>query len=144
MPGRRFRLSVHRKNEERKKYACRALPVSIELTKEVMVFRVSISLVLLKYVVSLPIGIYLSTPVMSPQALRARLEAKALPPTWVVVPPSSPTIESLVLCKLRYDSSHSIANVFFTVTINCILSMHLHNINNSYIYKGGNRNHTII
>ena len=48
MPGRWFRLSVHRKNEERKKHVSKALPVSIKLTKEVMVFRVSIPLAVLK------------------------------------------------------------------------------------------------
>ena len=120
MPGRRFRLSVHRKNEER---TCKALPVSIELTREVMVFRVSIPLILLKYVVSLPISIYLSSPVVSPQALRARLQTRALPPSWVIAPAS--TMDSLVLCKLRYDSSHSIADVLFIITINCHLGWHV-------------------
>ena len=89
MPGRRFRLSVHRKNEER---TCKALPVSIELTREVMVFWVSIPLILLKYVVSF--SIYLSSPVVSPQALRARLQTRALPPSWVIAPAS--TMDSLV------------------------------------------------
>ena len=110
MPGRPFRFSVHRKNEERKKYACKALPVSIKLTKEVMAFRVSISL-------SLPIGVYLSTPVVSLQALQTRLQTTALPPSWIIAPSSSP--ESLVLCKLSYDSSHSIASGSFMVTIDC-------------------------
>ena len=47
------------RNEGRKS-ACSTLPVSIEVTREVMVFRVSIPLVLLKCLVSLPISIYLS------------------------------------------------------------------------------------
>jgi len=81
-----------------------------------MVFRVSIPLTLLKFVVSLPVSIYLSTPVVSLQALQARLQKRALPPSWVLAPAS--TVDSLVLCKLRYDSSHSIVDVLFTVTIN--------------------------
>ena len=65
---------------------------------------------------SLPISIYHSMPVVSLQALQARLQKRALPPSWVVAPAS--TVDSLVLCKLRYDSSHSIVDVLFTVTIN--------------------------
>ena len=125
MPGRLFRLSVHRKNEERKKYACKSLPVSIGLSKEFMVFKLSISLVLLKYVISLPISVYLSTPVVSPQTLRTRLKTRALPPSWVIVPPSSPTVGSLVLGKFRHNSSRSTADVFFMVTINCHFGWHV-------------------
>ena len=115
MPGRKFRLGVYRKNEERKKYACKALPVSIELTKEVMVFRVSIPLALLKFVVSIPLSVFLSTPVVSPHALRTRLQTRALPPSWIIAPTAT---DSLVLCKLRYQPFHSNADVLFTVTIN--------------------------
>ena len=114
MPGRRFRLSVHRKNEERKKHVCKALPVSIELTKEVMVFRVSIPLAVLKFVVSIPLSIFLSTPIVSLHALQSRLQARALPPSWIV---AETAMDSLVLCKFRYHPSQSVADVLFTVTI---------------------------
>ena len=56
--------------------------------------------------------------------MQARLETTALPPSWVIAP-SSPAVGSLVLCKLRHDSSHSIANVLFTITISCDLEWHV-------------------
>ena len=66
--GRKFRLSVHRKNEERKKYAIASLPVSIPL-KKVSVYRVSIPL---------SFNVSLSMPVhqhhQSSQHLKSRLE----------------------------------------------------------------------
>ena len=114
MPGIRFRLSVHRKNEERKKHVSKALPVSIKLTKEVMVFQVSIPLAVLKFVVSIPLSIFLSTPIVSLHALQTRLQA-ALPPSWII---AETAMDSLVLCKLRYQPSQSVADVLFTVTIN--------------------------
>ena len=68
--GRKFRLSVHRKNEERKKYSIASLPVSIPLEK-VSVYRVSIPL---SFNVSLPLSVYASAPAPSIQHLKSRLE----------------------------------------------------------------------
>ena len=116
MSGRKFRLSVHRKNEERKKYACKSLPVSVKLTNEIMVFRVTIPLDKLKFIVSLPLDLFLSSPVVSLQALQARLQVRSLPSSWMIV--STPALDSLVMCKLRYHVEQSSADVIFTVTIN--------------------------
>ena len=68
--GRKFRLSVHRKNEERKKYAIASLSVSIPLEK-VSVYRVSIPL---SFNVSFPLSVYASAPAPSIQHLKSRLE----------------------------------------------------------------------
>ena len=87
MPERWFRLSIHWKNEEQKKYVPEPLPLSIKLTKEVMVFRVSI-------VVSIPLSIFLSTPIVSLHALQTRLQARALPPSWII---AQTAMDSLML-----------------------------------------------
>lgn len=74
--GRKFRLSVHRKNEERKKYTSANLTVSIPL-KNVSLCQNSIPL---SFNVSFPISVYANAPVPTIHSLKSRLEvAHALP-----------------------------------------------------------------
>ena len=80
-----------------------------------MVFWVSIPLAVLKFVVSIPLRIFLSTPILSLHALQTRLQARALPPSWII---AETAMDSLVLYKLRYQPSQPVADVLFTVTIN--------------------------
>ena len=80
--GRKFKLSVHRKNEERKKYAVASLPVSIPLEK-VSVYKISIPL---SFKVTLPISVYVSAPAPSIEHLKSRLEiAHTLPQGTILV-----------------------------------------------------------
>ena len=78
--GRKFRLSVHRKNEERKKQNITTLPISINLTRfadpspfhEVP-----------ECVVSLPVSAYMASEVSSLQCLQTRVSAILLPKSWI-------------------------------------------------------------
>ena len=90
-----------KKNEERKKYAVSTLPVRVQLTPEVMVYRISIPLSILSYVVKLPIQLFLSSPIDSLDCLHLRLNEKALPPSWRMLHPTSDT---LFLCKMTYHA----------------------------------------
>ena len=77
----RFRLSS-KKNAERKNYSQRpsALPVSIPLSDEISVHKVSLPINLLSFNVSLPLKASLDLPANSLETLQARLvAAKAIP-----------------------------------------------------------------
>ena len=78
---RRFRLSC-KKNAERRKYSQRpsTLPVSIPLSDEISVYKVSLPINLLSFNVSLPLKAFLDLPANSLDSLQARLvAAKAIP-----------------------------------------------------------------
>lgn len=135
--GRKLRLSVHRKNEERKKYAVTSLPVSIPLEK-VSVYKVSIPL---RFNISLPLSVYASAPAPSIQHLKSRLEVTHTLPQgthllycictlWHVVlvyhAGWSVTIDggdsgvertSLTLFNLRRHHSSEVPSVFYTLKV---------------------------
>ena len=76
----KLRLSVHRKNEQRKKYGG-LYRVRIHVYRDIVsVMPVSISLAVLTYKVSLPLSAFSASPVSSLSTLRKRtLEMKLLP-----------------------------------------------------------------
>ena len=75
----KFRLSVHRKNEVRKKYGC-LYRVRIPL-HAVSVFTVSIPIDKLSFRISLPRSLYLDAPVSSLQMLQNRILAGRVLPS---------------------------------------------------------------
>ncbi len=114
MGRRKFRLSVHRKNEERKEYTVVSLPVSIDLSN-VTVLEVSIprSLVSVPYLnVSLPLHSYTGGSPPTVRCLQDRLGTIGLPPHWSTF--DSPAFEQLTLCKLQQQQP---ALVTFTLSI---------------------------
>ena len=68
--GRKFKLSVHRKNEERKKYTPTSFTVSIPL-KDVSVYKVSIPL---SFKVFFTLSLYASATAPTVHCLKSRLE----------------------------------------------------------------------
>ena len=99
--GRKFRLSVHRKNEERKKQAITSLTVSIPLEK-VSVGRVASPL---SFNVYFPLSIYATAPVSSIQQLISRLEVTQKLPQGERLPHimvKSSVIKIIVLPLIQY------------------------------------------
>ena len=119
MPGRKFRLSVHRKNEERKKWKPkRVVKISVKNYQRSPSLVVSIPLSSLPepdgYNVSLPLSAYTSHQVDSVETLNTRLKRIDLPQLWFVA-----TSNPLTLCKTRPQPTPAIAaDVNFTITIN--------------------------
>ena len=108
MGGRKFRLSTHRKNEERKR---RAQPVPLSL-----IVAIPLQLVVVPaLIVSLPLACYTSGHVQSSDSLCARLTSSlSLPPSWIIA-----STTSLTLCKLRVQQNGqaSRADIIFTLSI---------------------------
>lgn len=100
MGGRKNRLSVHRKNEERKRHSPYSLAVSIPLSSGVAILPVSVPLSTLSFKIHLPIGYFLTSPIISVNSLQLKLQKTSLPPCWLLLSVHS---DSLVLCKM--DSS---------------------------------------
>lgn len=115
MPGwRKFRLSVHRKNEERKRWKPKmVVKIPRELLGSPTTLPVSIPLCSLpapeNLIVSLPVSAYISSEVETSQALYTRLARIDLPQSWYLAA-SNP----LTLCKVRL---HPNSAVNFTLTI---------------------------
>ena len=103
MGRRKFRLSVHRKNEERKKYDVTILPISIDLS-HIEVFQVSIP----RHIVevpglsdSLPQSSFTTNNALSVQSLLNGLLTIELPPHWIDATEGSAPVHQLTLCKLQ-------------------------------------------
>lgn len=110
MPGyRRFRLSVHRKNEERKRWVPK-LTVRIPLTYYTA--PLSHSRDTQSFSVSLPLSSYTQSNVHSVQVLESRLTTYGLPQTWFVT-----NVQPLTVCKIKSCSQPSQSNVVFNITI---------------------------
>ena len=119
MGRRKFRLSVHRKNEERKTYALATLPISIDLS-HVAVFEVSIPRHLVELPclsVSLPLPSFTTGDAPSICCLLDRLLRVGLPPHWVNATNSSAPAHQLTLCKLQQQQAALPVSVTFTLTI---------------------------
>ena len=118
--GRRgFRLSVHRRNEERKKYNVTSLPISIELS-HVVVFKVSIPCHLVEVPdlrIAFPLSSFTTSNAPSIQCLLDRLLRIGLPPHWVDAT-DSPPAHHLTLCKLQQQQPAGPVFVVFTLTVN--------------------------
>ena len=91
-----MRLSVHRKNEERKRYS-NSLPVSIPLSSGVAILPVSIPLCLLNFKIQLPIEYFLTSPIVNLHSLQLKIQRTSLPQSWMLFPLQS---DALVLCKM--------------------------------------------
>lgn len=118
LPGmgrRKFRLSVHRKNKERKKCNVIALPISIVLYS----FKYQFLAILWRYIprlsVLLPLSAFTTSDAPSIQCLLDRLLRVGLPPHWVDTTDNSPT-HQLTLCKLQQQPVHPVC-VMFTLTV---------------------------
>lgn len=74
----KLRLSVHRKNEMRKKYGF--YPVRIPLNKGISVLKVSVPLDILSFEVSLPLSAYLESPARCLPTLQSRIAAAQILP----------------------------------------------------------------
>ncbi|XP_064401712.1 uncharacterized protein LOC135347608 [Halichondria panicea] len=89
-----------------------SLPVSIKLTPDIKVFPISIPLKALEqdtdYTVKLPIQHFFSTPLLTTQALKLRLEKKTLPLLWSM---HLGCQDSLLLCKMSLAESIHVAPV---------------------------------
>ena len=107
----KLRLSVHRKNEMRKKYGF--YPVRIPL-KAISVLTVSVPLNVLSFEVSLPLSAYLESPARSLPTLQSRISAAKILPqgiiysTWLCIYLTmqgfyfSFTVHMTVWCSLIY------------------------------------------
>ena len=71
----KLRLSVHRKNEKRKKYGF--FPVRIPLNA-VSVLKVSVPLEVLSFEVSLPLSAFSASPASSLSTLQSRIKAAGI------------------------------------------------------------------
>ena len=85
MGGRKFRLTVKKYQEPKKPLS---LVISIKLTKEISVLNIS-----------LPRELYLTCPVQTLTALKARLEMQSLSPHWFL----STSTSSLSLFKIQHQ-----------------------------------------
>ena len=109
-----WELGVHWKNEECKKYACKALPVTIELTKEVHDGFPSVDSACAAEVCCfhttqhLPFHASCITTCFANQT-----QTRALPPSWIIAPTVT---DSLVLCKLRYISLSTLLLMCFSLS----------------------------
>ncbi len=119
MGRRKFTLSVHRKNQERKKYDVTTLPISMDLT-HIEVFQVSIPRHLVeapRLSLSLPLSSFTTGDAPSIQSLLNRLLRIELLPHWVTATESGPLIHQLTLCKLRQQQVADPVSVIFTLAI---------------------------
>ena len=118
--GRKFRLSVHRKNEERCRNAPISLPVSIALTGQVMGLCVSIPRHLVavpNFVVSFPLSALTSASAVGLDMLHSRLgKSRMLPSAWMNISGGTP-LHNLTLCKIAYYEETNRACLTFTVVI---------------------------
>ena len=119
MGRRKFRLSVHRKNLERKKSDVTTLPISIDLS-HVGVFQVSIP----RHIVevprlsdSLPQSSFTTNIALSVQSLLNRLLTIDLPPHWIDATEGSAPVHQLTLCKLQQQQAAVPVSVLFTLAI---------------------------
>ena len=113
MGRRKFRLSVHRKNEERKKQNITTLPIPINLTRLADPSPVD---EVLECIVSLPVSAYMAGEVSSLQCLQTRLSAISLPKSWIYSSDHS-TAQQLSLCKLVRRQASPQVEVLYTLTI---------------------------
>ena len=97
MGGRRNRLSVRKYQESKKPLS---LIVTIKLTKEISVLTIS-----------LPRELYMTCPVKTLPAMKARLETTSLPPQWFLLSASA----SLSIFKCQHEGRA--VEVFCTVNI---------------------------
>ena len=118
--GRKFLLSVHRKNEERCCNASTSLLVSIPLTGQVMGLCVSIPRQLVavpNFVVSLPLSALTSASALGLDMLHSRLgKSRMLPSAWMNISRGTP-LRNLTLCKIVYYEETNRACLTFTVVI---------------------------
>ena len=113
MGRRKFRLSVHRKNEERNKQNITTLPISINLTR---LADPSPFHEVPECVVSLPVSAYMASEVSSLQCLQTRVSAILLPKSWIYSSDHS-TAQQLSLCKLVRCQASPQVEVLYTLTI---------------------------
>ena len=111
MGGRKFRLSAHRKNNERKL----SLPISIPLAK---LQHVPVK----QQVVSLPLTAFTTSSVTDLTALEKRVsESKLLPSGWTAnlqtLSSSNATSSALTICRLQFPDVPTRVNVSFVLTI---------------------------
>ena len=108
MGGRKFRLSVHRKNEERRKPL--KMNESAPPTAEIAIPHQIATDESLN--VSIPLTSYIDGHVLSSDALCHRLSSQPLPPLWMIVctPP-------LTLCKLRVQQEEQASKADITTNI---------------------------
>ena len=90
--GWKFRLSSHRKNEERKKQSAEPDPSPLRL-----VVSISLQLVIIPaLIISLPLASYTNGYIQSSESLYIRLSSLPLPSSWDIA-----SRTPLTLCKLR-------------------------------------------
>ena len=116
MGGRRFRLSAHRKNEERKKKEEPApSPLVVTISRQ-LVTNPAMS-------ISIPLAAYIDGHVQSSDYLGARLSSSlSLPSSWIIA-----SRTPLTLCKLRVhlEGQPSRADITFTLSISSTLEWDL-------------------
>ena len=119
MVGRKFRLSTHQKNEERRKQLKKnesATPTAeIAIPHQIVTDE--------SFTVSIQLTSYIDGHVFSSDALCHRLSSQPLPPLWMIVcaPP-------LTLCKLRVQQEEqaSKADITINISISANLEWMLH------------------
>lgn len=106
MGGRKFRLSTHRKNEERKKRQAKK-----KLAQQLSAIPCEL-VTIPPLTISLPIESYLASHVQSSVALVRRLTSQSLPPSWTVA-----SKDPLTLCYLRVQKQGQASKADVTTTI---------------------------
>ena len=127
MGNRKFRLSCHRKNEERKKYRSRvtSLPASLDLSVPKSSLSSPIQSSSSPLVVSLPLSSYTDSTAQSIVQLLDRVMKIVLPPKWTNVTDSLHSIDHISLCKLLERPSCP-ARLLFTVTVTSTFQWTVH------------------
>ena len=139
MGGRKFRLSTHRKNEERKKRRMKneeRKKQTAEPDPSPLSLVVSISLQLVTIpalIISLPLASYINGCIQSSESLYLRLCSLPLPSSWHIA-----SRTPLTLCKLRLHQTEqaSRADTIFTFRISSELKWTLSFLNQTLSAAG--------
>ena len=126
MGRRKFRLSTHRKNEERRRQKKEVdSHMDKELSLVVSIPRYLVTVQVPALTVSLPLSLYRDGLVTSVISLQIRLKSLSLPESWILA-----SSHPLVLSKLRVLPEASQAQILFTLSISaelkwslCVLNM---------------------
>ena len=110
MGKRKFRLSVHRKNEERKRQQKKTEETTAESALVVSIPRhlVTIS----AFEISIPVSAYQDGPVISVDQLCSRLTSIPLLKSWVIS-----STKPLILSKVRVNTRTMNSDILFTISI---------------------------
>ena len=126
MGRRKFRLSVHRKNEERKRDLKKLEMLKQTIKDPSLTVSIPRNLITISsFKISFPVAVYRDGSISSVDQLYSRLTSFPLPKSWIFA-----SSKPLVLSKVRVNPRTTQADVLFTLTIDDQLkwSLFLHNV----------------